>query len=116
MLQSLAPLAQRLPVLDSIDDPDSSISDALATIVFRLQQLDQYVVAQFAFGMQSLENDIKDYTALLQEYEANVHEKIDFLIDIGHVRGGWDLDIASHLEEVLNDIIYYSNYVVQATA
>lgn len=116
MLQSLVPLAQKLPVLDTIDDPDSSISDALATILIRMKQLDQYVVAQFSFGLQSLENDIKDYTALLQQYEDNIYQKIDFLIDIGHAKGGWDKDIAMHLEEVLNDITYYSNHVVQAIA
>lgn len=116
MLQALAPLAQQLPVLDTVEDPDSSISDALATILIRLRRLEQHVVAEFSFGLQSLENDIKDYTALLLKYQDNVYEKIDFIIDMGHVNGGWDKDIAMDLEETLSEITLNSNYVRRSIA
>lgn len=110
-MQSLTALSQKLPVLDTIEDNESKISDALATILFRLRQLEPYTVTGFTFMLQGLENDIKAYTAILQQYQQPITEKIDFLIDIGKLNGGWDEDIALHLEEILDDIIYFSNQV-----
>lgn len=100
MVQSLLGLSKRLQQTEVLKDEN----DLLPVILIRLQQLDRYVVSQFAFGNQSIENDIVMYAGLLEEYGRNVGDKIDFLIDIGHATGGWDEDIAMHIEEVLGDI------------
>lgn len=103
-VDALSDLVKGMPVPNSEDE--------LSLIQFRLRQLEPYVVAQYQFDEERIEGDIKDYTALLQQYRYNVGDKIDFLINIGKTGDSWDHSISMHLEEVLTDIIDTSKSIV----
>lgn len=105
MLQSLTGLSKKIQDGEVM----AGESGLITLILSRLIQLDRYVISEFTFGNQSVESDIVTYAGLLQQYGRNAGDKIDFIIDLGNAEGGWNGDIAMHLQEILDDIEDYSN-------
>lgn len=113
MLQALVAAAGRLSGIPMIvKGREEAVADAMVNLHAGLVQLEGYLHFDYAFDA-GLPEDVKQYTALLQEYEEPCAEKIDYLLDRPLLFGsnGPDQGGAAFLEQLLQDIMADSKTV-----
>lgn len=117
-IEQLAAASRRLATLDDfgillrIKPWQEQLADSLLQLHQHLRQLDIYAVcAQYAFDDFNVKNDIIAYSSILTEYQQNISDKIDFLIDIGSIREGADQYMALFLEEQLDGVALQCQFI-----